>query len=116
MDIGQGTLSGTGVTMYVTKNGSLNFNKGTLNLTAPTTGDYANMLFYGATLTGPQFNKTTSTITGVVYFPQACINLNKNGGGYTVFVLACANFNKSSMTWPPPPGGGSYIKTPVLAE
>lgn len=114
--VGQGTLDGTGVTLNFTGTAVPDFNKATLNLSAPVTGDTANMLFYGPSTTSANFNKTTNNFTGVMYLPKACPNLNKNGGGYTVYVLACANFNTSSMTFTAPSAGQSYIKTMVLAE
>jgi len=113
------TLTGTGVTMYVTSSGLLNFNNvNTGPLTAPTSGNYNGMLIYQVPgNTGVNFNQSINDLTGVLYMPSACPNWNKSGSGYTMLVFRCANFNKGSETFGAPPGGGAaFIKDAVLAE
>lgn len=111
------TLIGNNVTFIITANGSMNFNQASLNLSAPTTGDYANMLFYSTDSTAPNFNMTTSnSLTGVVYFPNATVNFNKTGGGYILLIFGAANFNSGTENWTGMSSGASYIKEPVLVE
>lgn len=106
-----------GVTIYITPSGTLNLNKGTLNLSAPTTGATAGVLFYDKnSANAPNFNKTSNTFTGVLYFPNADINYNKAGGGYEVLIFGGANFNKNTMNFTGASQGGSYIHNAVLVE
>jgi Putative Flp pilus-assembly TadE/G-like len=112
------SVTGTGVTIYVASGASMNFNKMAVTLSAPVSGNYANVLIYQVpgNTSDANFNKTTSDLTGLVYMPSACPNWNKTGSGYTVIVFACANFNKGSETFGAPPTGGSIVKDAVLAE
>lgn len=112
------SVTGTGVTIYVANGASMNFNKMATTLSAPTSGNYANVLIYQVpgNSADANFNKTTSDLTGLVYMPSACPNWNKTGSGYTAIVFACANFNKGSETFGAPGAGGSFVKDPVLAE
>lgn len=81
--------SGTGVTFYVT--GAINFNGiNVFNLSAPTTGTYNGLLFFG-----PPTNTNTvaltsgislSTLNGIIYFPGAPLSFNG---------LAVVNLNNS---------------------
>jgi hypothetical protein len=82
---GHGTLNGTGVTLYFAgPNGQLggpgNGNT-TINLTAPTSGDYNGILIYqdpSDTKTG-EFNGTPiENFTGIVYMPGAMFELSGN--------------------------------------
>lgn len=119
MSIGQGTLKGSGVTLYFTSNANpVNFNKGALKFAAPTIGNYANVAVYGATVpnANANFNQANVDVTGVFYMPKICANFNKNDATYVLFIVACGNMNKNSLSFSAPPSGGSYIKTPVLAE
>ncbi len=111
------TVTGTGVTIYFTASGSANFDKATLTLSAPTSGNDSSVLFYSTASSAPNFNKVTnSSYTGVIYFPNASVNFNKTGGGYTVLIFGSANFNGSTSSFPTPTASGSPIKIPVLAE
>lgn len=114
------TLNGSGVTIYVTSSGTLAMNKSIINLNAPTSGNYKNVLFYQvpANTTDPNFNKIDGTMTGLLYFPKVCsVNYNKSTASYTVLVFGCANFNKNGNTaGASPPPNGSIITKPVLVE
>jgi hypothetical protein len=117
------TITGNNVTIYLTGSGQLNFSGATLDLSAPTTGDTADVLFYQAAsdtnsvnLEGASCDGCTSTINGLLYFPAAFVNYNHHGGGYTVSVFGAVNFNKSESDYAAPPDGGSLIKKAVLAE
>jgi Putative Flp pilus-assembly TadE/G-like len=117
------TISGNGVTFYITGNGSLNLAGATLDLSAPTTGDEAGVLMYqkssdtnAANIEGASCGGCTSTISGLLYFPSAFVNYNHSGGGYTVDVFGAANFNKSESDYAAPPTGGALVTKAVLAE
>lgn len=111
------TITGSGVTIYFTANGTADFNKATLTLSAPTSGNDNGVLFYSTNSSAPNFNKVTNaSYTGLIYFPQASVNFNKTGGGYVVLVFGSANFNGSTMTFPPPSTNASLVKIVVLAE
>lgn len=123
LDAGGVTLRGTNVTFYITGNGQLTFNGTTLDLSAPTTGPYANVVFYQASsdghdavLEGASCGGCTSNINGLLYFPTANVNYNHQGGGYTVSVFGSGNFNKSESDYSAAPTGGSFVKRAVLAE
>jgi Flp pilus assembly protein TadG len=109
-------ITGNGVTIYFTSNGSMNLDKATLNLSAMTTGSTAGVLFYSKNTSAPNFNQSTNSFTGVVYFPNANVNYNKAGGGYQVLIFGGANFNKNSMNFTGASTGGSYIHNAVLVE
>jgi hypothetical protein len=70
------SLSGTGVTLFFTNNATIDINgSATLTLSAPTTGPYKGMLFWGDsgnTSSVIRFNgNASSSLTGVIYFPSA---------------------------------------------
>jgi Flp pilus assembly protein TadG len=118
INLNKGTLTSApgGVTIYIAPGGFMNLTKGTLNLSAMTSGDTAGVLFYDKNTSAPNFNKTTNDFTGVLYFPNADINYNKAGGGYQVLIFGGANFNKNSMDFTGASAGGSYIHNAVLVE
>lgn len=125
---GTGTVSGTGVTIYVARNaGQIQINNRPganeqLTLTAPTTTAYAGILFYqdsrnalSATIDG----KAGSTLRGALYFPSATLKLsNINLTAYTITVAQSLTFGgnvslgSDFSTLP----GGSPIKNAVLVE
>jgi Flp pilus assembly protein TadG len=78
---GSGSITGSGVTLYLS-GGSINIGgTGTMNLSAPTSGTYQGILFYqdpsdtaAATIVG----SSTETFSGVVYLPTA--SLSYTGG------------------------------------
>ncbi len=76
-----GNLTGSGVTFYFPDTSYIQFN-GTvkLNLTAPTTGTYANLLMYEATgLSKSSFTMNATngaTLTGLIYLPSRGLTLN----------------------------------------
>lgn len=89
---GNSTISGAGVTFYNTSDPSSSNNAaacgglsitggGTLNLSAPTSGPYANMLFWQdpACTAQMKYAGSSYTTTGVIYLPSA--QLNVSGGG-----------------------------------
>jgi Putative Flp pilus-assembly TadE/G-like len=115
------TVTGTDVTMIVTANGTPpNFNGDNISLSAPTTGNYAGVLYYQAPANtqSANFNGATSYLSGLVYAPTATsVNFNGSGGGYLVVVVGAANMNGSSaQEYGKPPVGGSIIKSVVLVQ
>lgn len=72
---GNSTISGSGVTFYLANNATVSLNGNAyLNLSAPTTGTYQSILFFGSRSnsysSGLSLNGTAdSTMTGVIYAP-----------------------------------------------
>jgi hypothetical protein len=87
---GVGTLSGTGVTFYVT-GGQIQFNGSTENLAAPTTGNTAGVLFYQAPAdtTSAMLSGSNGSFAGLLYFPTADLALY--GGLMSSSTLAAAS-------------------------
>lgn len=85
------TLSGTGVTIILTgaSPGTVQMNgSATINLSAPTTGSYANMLFIqSSSATTDNLNKingdANSSFAGTFYFPSGKVQLNGNNSATT---------------------------------
>ncbi|HZC46268.1 MAG TPA: pilus assembly protein TadG-related protein [Candidatus Acidoferrum sp.] len=125
------TMTGTGVTFYNTTGtggyGPITLNGNTTaNLSAPTSGPLAGMLFFqdrtvpntaaGSTISG----NATSTFDGAIYFPTTTVTFNGNSSanGYSIVVAdqltvsgnASIGSNYSSLT------NGSPIKSTILAE
>ncbi|MBV9717930.1 MAG: hypothetical protein JOZ77_01305 [Candidatus Eremiobacteraeota bacterium] len=115
------TISGTGVTMYVTSSGTApNFNGATATLSPPTTGTNAGVLYYQVptNTSAPNFNGANSHYSGLIYAPGA-INANFNGtaGGYLVMVFGSGNFNGgNAVDLATPPPNSSLVKQAVVAE
>jgi Flp pilus assembly protein TadG len=124
---GKGTVTGSGVTIYLTGGAvAINNSPGaneTLLLQAPTTGALAGILFYqdpGNLLPASIDGKTTSRLEGALYFPSALLNLS-NTGALAAYTIAVANslslsgtvkFGSDFSSLP----GGSPIKSAVLVE
>ena len=80
------TISGTGVTFYLTNGATLQFNgNADINLTAPTSGTYSGILFYGDRTQPTAVNKingdASSNMTGAFYFPSQEIDFQGNFSG-----------------------------------
>jgi Flp pilus assembly protein TadG len=125
MQVNAGSISGTGVTFYITT-GSIQFNAtANITLVAPTTGTYAGILFYQSPTNGSaaQLNAAIgSKFEGALYFPDATLQLNaSNTAAYTIVDAAQVQLNASKFTlnddYSSLPGG-SPIKggTSVLVE
>jgi hypothetical protein len=124
---GKGTVTGSGVTLYLNA-GSVAINNlpganETLLLQAPTTGTLAGILFYqnpGNVLPATIDGKGISRLEGALYFPGALLNLS-NTGTLAAYTIAVANalslsgtvqFASDFSSLP----GGSPIKSAVLVE
>ncbi len=87
-------ITGHGVTIYLDGSSAVNINgNATLNLSAPTTGDTAGILFFGdrngsgsSTLNGT----AASSMTGAVYMPRQAVSYlgNYSGSGGCVRIVA----------------------------
>ena len=90
------TVKGTGVTIILTGTapGSVSTNgNSTIQLTAPTSGTYANMLFIGTASTDNTINGTnTSFYDGAMYFPNAAVNFTGTAGTMTQCAMVVANY------------------------
>ena len=115
------TVTGNGVTMYVTMSGTPpNFNGSGSTLSAPTTGNSAGVLYYqdpGCNQSSPNFNGSSLTVSGLIYAPTSSVNFNGSNGGYVVLVFGSGNFNGSTaQVYGGPATGGSLIKSAVLVQ
>lgn len=82
----QANITGSGVTFFLTNNATVDFNaNGKMTLSAPTSGTYEGILFYGDpdnTNNTNKFNGTpTSTLTGALYFPSQQVQYLGNFSG-----------------------------------
>jgi len=91
---GSGSISGTGITVYLTPpSGSLSLTgSGSLNLKAPTTGTYNGILFYedaSDTQTMSMTGSGSANIQGIFYAPAAAMSMTGSGSGslYADFVV-----------------------------
>jgi hypothetical protein len=78
-------ISGTGVTIYIKAGTNVSINgNATMNLSAPTSGTYSGMLFFGdrTGTGGVSMNGTAaSKLTGAVYFANQDVNYLGNFSG-----------------------------------
>jgi hypothetical protein len=120
-------LNGTGVTIYLGTGASASLAGGAIvNLSAPTTGTYAGILFYQDRSVTTGFSVTNgagSTMTGGLYFPAAAVTFN--GAAYSnlySFLIAktaafsngvavTLNNNTASL-----PGGSPLVGVVSMAE
>ncbi|TIU64625.1 MAG: hypothetical protein E5W30_02225, partial [Mesorhizobium sp.] len=85
----------TGVTIFMSGSNTVSMNgNATVNLSAPTSGTYSGVLFYGdrtGTAAQSTFNGTAdSLLTGAIYFPRQQVNYlgNFSGNGGCTQVVA----------------------------
>jgi hypothetical protein len=77
--------SGGGVTLIINGNYTIDIeNNATLNLSAPTSGGYAGLVFFGkrdgtSTVLQKFSNNTVLNITGAIYFPNQILEVDNNG-------------------------------------
>jgi hypothetical protein len=116
------SVTGSGVTLYVTATGTPPTFNGiaSLALSPPTTGSYPGVLYYqvASNAGAPNFNGVSTSINGLIYAPDATDAIfNGTSGGYLVIVAGSATFNGSAaydLATPAP--GGSLVKEVVVAQ
>src|SRR5579863_627127 len=115
------TLTGSGVTIYVTASGSgPNLDGYTATLSPPTTGNYANVLYYQVpgNSSSINFNGPNVSMSGLIYAPSTTsANFDGASGNYVVLVFGSMNFNgNTAYDFASPPPGQSLVKAAVLTQ
>jgi hypothetical protein len=122
------TLVGSGVTIYVTANGSgPNLDGYTATLSPPTTcatscsgGAVANVLYYQVpgNSSSINFNGATVNMSGLIYAPSTTsANFDGASGNYVVLVFGSMNFNgNTAYDFASPPPGQAIVKSAVLVQ
>jgi hypothetical protein len=112
------TVTGTGVTFYlVDQNATLTFNGNvTANLSAPTSGTYANILMFepsGLSNTNLPINGTSgSSFTGLMYLPSRDVTINSvSNVTSTKLTMVFSTLTLNTMNWAIAPGAASAALT-----
>jgi hypothetical protein len=123
---GTGTVSGAGVMLYIGPSGGIVTLHGgqTVNLSAPTTGADAGILFYqnpGNTSIATISGTSGSKFEGAFYFPTADLTVaaTGNAAAYTIAVAKSLTLGPSALNFPSNFASlpnGSPIKNAVLVE
>ena len=117
---GNCTLTGTGVTFdFVSGSLTSNGNSSTITLSAPTSGNYNDVLFYQ-----PKSNTTPPTLNsgknggllGALYFPGATITGNSSGDAWNLIIAASITLNGANLQGPNGKGMVGGVSNAVLAE
>lgn len=118
LQINGGSLSGSGVTIYAANNGGIQANGNSLMLSPPTSGAYANVLYYQVpgNTTQVQLNGGGQNLSGLIYAPSAAGQYNGTNGQYVVLVFGSLQLNGGFNESPGPPIGGTIVKSVVLAQ
>ncbi|ANT51073.1 hypothetical protein A6B35_14685 [Mesorhizobium amorphae CCNWGS0123] len=100
-------ISGTGVTIFMSGSNTVSMNgNATVTLSAPTSGAYSGVLFYGdrtGTAAQSTFNGTASSLlTGAIYFPRQQVNYLGNFSG----INGCTQVVADTIQW----SGSTIIK------
>ncbi|MDE3200286.1 MAG: hypothetical protein KGN79_05130 [Acidobacteriota bacterium] len=91
---GSGDINGSGVTFYVGPSGGINATNGVLNLSAPTSGTYDDILLYQdrANTNNIVFSgQSGSTLEGIFYAPDASLSFTGNATGTQYNISLVAN-------------------------
>ncbi|MDG4897890.1 pilus assembly protein TadG-related protein [Mesorhizobium sp. WSM4976] len=93
-------IQGSGVTIFMAGSNTVSMNgNATVTLSAPTSGTYSGVLFYGdrtGTAAQSTFNGTaTSLLTGAIYFPKQQVNYLGNFSG----VNGCTQVVADTIQW-----------------
>jgi hypothetical protein len=116
---GASTVTGANVT-FVMESGGVTMNgNGTVTLSAPTTGPYANTLIYQpkANTSPPTLNSGHGgSLIGALYFPGATITGNSSGDAWTLLIAASITLNSASLLGPNGRGMTGGVANAVLAE
>ncbi|HTI66065.1 MAG TPA: pilus assembly protein TadG-related protein [Caulobacteraceae bacterium] len=98
---GGASLTGSGVTIYLKGSARVDMNgNAEVQLTAPTTGPYAGILFFGDRTSsggnGATFNGTANShLTGAIYFPTQAVNYQGNFSGQS----GCTQVVADTIVW-----------------
>jgi hypothetical protein len=91
------SITGSGVTFYVTATGTpMDFNGTTVTFSPPTSGNYNGVLYYQVPANGvaPVFSGTKTDFSGLIYAPTANdVTFNGGNGGYVVLVFGSLTIN-----------------------
>ena len=96
------TLNGSGVTFY-NLGSSYNCNSCTFNLTAPSTGNYAGILFFQPPVNTSSANFNSSGgagIQGAIYLPKGTLTTNSTFDTWLLIVAGDIHMNSSSVNVP----------------
>lgn len=125
---GNSTVTGAGVTFYLTNGATVSMNgNATATLSAPTSGTYSGVLFYGDRTQANADNKingtASSSMTGAIYFPSQQVEMlgnfsGTNGcmqvvadtiyfSGNSHFSVNCTNYGMSNI---PTPGAVALVE------
>ena len=93
-------IQGSGVTFYFTNSATVDINgSAEVNLSAPTSGDYSGMLFFGDPLNHDGSNKFNGTakslMTGAIYFPSQAVEYLGNFSGLN----GCTQVVAKTVEW-----------------
>jgi uncharacterized membrane protein len=93
-------ITGNGVTIYMAGSSAVSMNgNATVNLSAPTSGTYAGLLFMGdrngANVSESLNGTADSTMTGAIYFPKQNVSYNGNFAGSN----GCTQVVADTVTW-----------------
>ncbi|HWU49460.1 MAG TPA: pilus assembly protein TadG-related protein [Asticcacaulis sp.] len=84
---GNAVVTGAGVTLVLANNASISFNgNAVLNLSAPTSGTYSGLLFFGSRSNASSASVTvngasSSVMTGAIYFPKQTVSYTGDFSG-----------------------------------
>lgn len=107
----KGTISGTGVTIFMADGGVSVNGSASLSLSAPTSGDHAGILFWSArsNTSANSFNGNGATdLNGYLYFPRGALTYNGNNATNSTCMRIVADTIK--MT------GSSHLKSDCSHE
>ncbi len=115
------TITGSGVTIYVPQGGNgPNFDNQSVTLTPPTSGNYANVLYYQVPSNSASinFNGPNVKMSGLIYAPgSTSVNFDGANGNYVVLVFGSANFNQNTAyDFASPAPGQSIVKEAVVMQ
>ncbi|WP_262269901.1 pilus assembly protein TadG-related protein [Microvirga yunnanensis] len=114
LSVNAGTvLTGAGVTFYFAKGAELKLNGGaTVNLSAPTTGPYSGLLFFGSRgssgITHQVNGASGSTFDGAIYFPASGVEYSGRSGS----TGGCTQIIGSTVTFT----GNSDVRSDCIAK